>query len=276
MSIKTLKIANLQATYPFRMTTVTALMFFISIICSSSVFAGCMNACYGGYTHTDIECTQRCIDSAASNAANSCINSVNERIVALTTRLNRLEGIPAQITTLELANVANQAETAKIKGETTATTQRVDIGLASASEEVKRLEAELNQAKQALENYKEQEAEGKDNQRRFEQRQSRFHRSLKELFIKGAILEDTVMVDCFKRACELSSDFCTSYNEVKKFHENWNKFIEESGRFENLFWKLLESDKELQNIIDQPMQLTITEGRNYDLLALEPNPHKEL
>lgn len=213
----------------------------------------------------------------------TCQVKCQEQINSIIARLNKLEGIPAQLTeaknniaTLKTVTDTDRANTVKIKEETTTITTRVDATVASASEKVKLLEEELKQNKQALENYKNQAASKEEAQRRFEQRQWRFHRSLKELFIKGDVFEDTVMVDCFKRACEISPDFCTSYNELKKFHDNWNKFMEETSRFENLFQKLLEVDAKMQELIDQPIQPVITGEQSNDLLALEANPHNEL
>ena len=164
------------------------------------------------------------------------------------------------IATLKTVIDTDRANTAKIKEETTTVTKRIDATVASASEDLKQQKDEFQKQKQELEAYQNQLKNKAEAEKLHKQRQERLYEAFYDIFDQGDIL-DSGMIEIFAKACDFSPEFSELFEDLKTAPVVRRAFKQKAHHLEELFWNLLKDHNELETLIDQPMQLAITDER---------------
>lgn len=165
-------------------------------------------------------------------------------------RSRKIQEEQDKIRETELANLRAANEEARTNSERSAKAEK------SYQESQKNLEVKLQEQIEKLENLQNQLKEQAKTEKILKQRQDRLYDALGDIFDQGEI-QDPVMIEFFTKACELSPEFKSLFEDLKTAPAVRRLFKQRTQQLEKLFWSILKENKEMETLIDQPMQPAI-------------------
>lgn len=178
-------------------------------------------------------------------------NGIYDELKRLTElRSRKIQEEQDKIRETELTNLRAANEEARTNSERSAKAEK------SYQESQKNLEVKLQEQIEKLENLQNQLKEQAKTEKILKQRQDRLYDALGDIFDQSEI-QDPVMIEFFTKACELSPEFKSVFEDLKTAPAVRRLFKQRTQQLEKLFWSILKENKEMETLIDQPMQPAI-------------------
>ncbi len=165
------------------------------------------------------------------------------------------------------------ATTTQLDATTASKTTLLDASLATAETEIKELKTEHQAALQLIESLQKQLKNQADEEKIHLKRKGRIYDTFSDIFEQGKI-QDPGMAELFSKASELSPEFKTLFEDLRRAPAIRQIFRQKAYRLEELLETMLKENKEMAAIIDDYAQYYAIGGDGGDnLLRLNAKPN---